>query len=215
MSALYRNWCSTHAPDLGSAAMHTIAAIARLYQAAEGGSSGISGTLAVIGLAVSVAALTLAWWSARSAHLSVLAGRHQAAMAWQQMADRDPSAGPVFVLGKPRWRGRSVRIPIEHVAGPALAEVKTDIFMVDPKSGRDHARKPSLENRPGGEDQEVWRYSAPGASNRLELNIDAERPPVRPRRAVVVLVKLECDELDGPRTWRRLMAAVLTPPTFW
>jgi hypothetical protein len=136
-------------------------------------------------------------------------------MTWQQMADHDPDAGPVFVLGKPRWHGHSVRIRIEQVAGPALAEVKTDTFLVDPKGGRDQAQKPSLQNRPSARDGAVWRFSAPGACNRLALYIDANRPPVRPRRAVTVLVKVECAELDGSRTWRRLLAAALAPPTIW
>jgi len=136
-------------------------------------------------------------------------------MTWQQIADHDPDAGPVFVLGKPRWRGHSVRIRIEHVAGPALAEVKVDIFLVDPKGGRDQAQKSSLENGPSVQDPPVWRYSAPGAFNLLGLDIGASRPPVRPRRAVTVLVKLETSELDGSRTWQRLLAAVLAPPTIW
>ena len=195
--------------------MYTIAANGNLHQAVARGSSGTQWILTVIGLAVSAVALALAWWSARSAHLSVVAGLHQAAMTWQQLVDHDQNAGPVFVLGKPRWHGHSVRIRIDHVAGPALAEVKADTFLVDPKGGRDQAQKPSLENAPGVQDPDVWRYSAPGMSNVLGLDIGASRPPVRPRRPVAVLVKLECSELDGSRTWRRLLAAVLVPPTFW
>ena len=195
--------------------MYTIAANGHLLQAAAYGTSDTPGILAVMSLAISMVALALAWWSARSAHLSAVAGRHQAAMSWQQLADHDQDAGPVFVLGKPRWHGHSVRIRLEHVAGPALAEVTADVFLVDPKAGHDQAQNPSLENGPIAHDLDIWRYSAPGASNRLGLDIGAGRPPVRPRRAVTVLVKLECSELDGHRTWRRLLAAVLTPPTFW
>jgi hypothetical protein len=96
-----------------------------------------------------------------------------------------------------------------------VAEVKTDTFLVDPKGGHDQAEKPSLRDHPGDQGIAVWRFSLPGACNRLALHVDANRPPVRPRRAVTVIVKLECSELDGSRTWQRLLAAVLAPPTFW
>lgn len=154
--------------------------------------------IAAVSAVISAAALAVAWWAVCVARMSATVAEQQAAIMWQQLGQPDAVAAPAFTVSKTRWRGRQVRLRVQQVSGPALAQVKTTTRA----AGLPHTAVPGSA---------VWHDTATGAVNTLALWFTASPP----RKSINVVLDFNCTERDGLRTWHRTFATVVKPPLFY